>query len=507
MNQEQMEMLTKIISDSADKFLSAKVQNGGSTSQGENDISHSGDNILRPDFSARSSENLSGVSENPSGMNGDISGGADSFGGVSENPSGMNGGISGGTDSYGGVSENQSRMNRDTTDGYESVSSVSEKRIGRNVRRRGNIIELDWGINQSVNEEAIKECCDDIRKHDSLLKDCANKVIRNILPYSMKGMAEKQAKAYQNSNTERHVSNKTIYKKDSVTVNGKDMTFNRVMQLPDWSIELNECLSNDDRARNYDAIRTKITQCLYDYYGGFTRFNTVVVSGYQLIINGVCYMPKLTGAILDKFPFDSVDYIKNGCLAPFLDWGYLQKMTKLQTLSIDDPDFVMTYIAEDLGVGRDFIPTQLFGVCKGLRVLEIGSDVLTCPLEGEQATEDTKKAVSRVERQAHEFKTFNKGYGVFKDKVCGVFGGVRKWSVGNLVNYANNRGDKGIFMYSGGILARAVVSGLAGVSELGVRSVGGLVKGAVTLVGKAVGSSAESAKRPVESDNGGIDSL
>lgn len=349
-----------------------------------------------------------------------------------------------------------------------------------------------WREEETTHEEPVNY--DDIVKqmavdtenqvrNEEFLANCEASVLNILNNYNSKACQKHMRSAYNSERTNRHTNDKTMYKKDTVMMNGKETKFTRVKETPNWSIDFQECLTNDDKARNFDQLRIKITDAIFNYYGGFTRMNTIIVRNYQLIINGVCYMPVFSNSMLEKFPFDVADYVREGCLAPLLDWGYLTKMTSLKILSFDTIEFVMTYVSEDLGAGRVFSPIGLFSICKNLEILEIDGEVVTYPLENEK----TVKRVQRIEDNAKSCSRFNRVYDVYTDNVCNkFFGGARRWTFNNLVNYANNRGNKNIFMYTGGIISRGIVSGAAGTLELGARTVGGITKGVVGLFKRAV---------------------
>lgn len=450
--EEQLKLLADVISESADSFFSSKISNSDITSVEQENVTSSTtqDNTYEDEW--EDSDNY----------------GAD----VWEDTPSVNEDEWEDSDNYGAdVWEDEidgERQNTESNDVSYSVDADHPNVLRPNI----------WS-------QDVKDKCQEVRNKDELIRDWSDELVSALLPYATKEFAEAKERAYKDAKSNRQSEDKIAFKRDTCMVNGKPVEFTRVMQIPNWEMDLKECLSNDDRAQNFDQIRIKITQCIYDYYGGFTRFNTVVVSGYQLIINGSCYMPKLSGAVIEKFPFDTVDYIKNGCIAPFFDWGYLEKMTNLTTLCFDDMDFVMSYVASDLGLGRDFNPLDLFNVCKSLKVLDIAGDVVTYPFEN--ASEQVKQSAENIKSEAQYTSRFDRAYGVYTDKVCGVAGGVRKWTVNNLVNYANNRNNKGIFRYTGGILARTALSAVAGTGELALRATGGIVKGVTNLVKRAIG--------------------
>lgn len=327
----------------------------------------------------------------------------------------------------------------------------------------------------SVDEAVSKMTAQTIEdaEKDLFLKDCKDKVLKTLSFYTADNVKKSARRAYNSKDTDKQWNSKTMYKRDNLTVGGKDIEISRVKETPRWTLDLQDCTTNDDMARNFDQVRTKLTEEVINYFGGFRRIKRIYVSSLQLVINDVCYTPLLSDTLLSRLPFDSADYIRNGYLAPFFDWGYLYKMSNLSVLSFDDMDFIMTNVAVDLGKGRDFKPLSLFSICENLSVLDIAGEVITYPIQRDQ---ETARKVRKIETESDFCRRFDNSCSAMYEKSKGVLEGVRGWTVNNLVSYAHNRGNKGIFKFTGGLLARLGVSAVAGTAELGFKSVGWTVK-------------------------------
>lgn len=311
---------------------------------------------------------------------------------------------------------------------------------------------------------------DEAKKNDAVLRRFTDDMLHRVLPYLNKTVKRKEAEAFNSKKSDRHAE--TVFAKDTCMVGGQPFNFQRVMQVPDWSIEFGENTDNGARAENLDKLRVRLTETLGNYFGGWHRIKSIVVNADQLIINGVCYMPKLTDATIEKFPFDSADYVKNGCIAPFFIWSILPKCKNLQNLSFDNPDFVLQSVAQDLGVSaRDFDAIIFFNICKNLMYLEIGDASVTYQDLVEAGV--AKKSASDMRKKLSNCADNMVFYDKFKETICdnGV-SRFRGWTFNNMVNYANNRGDKNFFWYSGGVVARAGLSLAAGTVELGTRLAG-----------------------------------
>lgn len=324
-------------------------------------------------------------------------------------------------------------------------------------------------------DKAVQQIVNDTVPDEVFLNEVETEILKQLKPYMSKNVRKARSDSYNSSSSDKHWKSRTMYKQDVLDIGGRDVKINRVKETPRWTLDLQDCVTNDDKARNFDQVRTKITEEIVNYFGGFNRIQKIYVSSLQLVINDVIYTPVLSDAILARLPFDSADYVKNGYLAPLFDWGYLSKMNNLSVLSIDDFDFAMQTVGADLGKGRDFKPMSLFNVCKNLSYLELGGEVITYPLNTED--EKTAEAIKNVEEEAHRYGRFDAMYTQCYEKVGNTLGGVRGWTVNNLTTFANNRGNKGIFKYTLGLVGRTVVAGTAGAVELGVKSAGYLLRG------------------------------
>ena len=335
-------------------------------------------------------------------------------------------------------------------------------------------------------DEAVSRVAGDIEeeaKHDRFMQDVGDELKKILSCYESDIVKAQKQVAYQDSKTDKQTTCKYAYKKDTMLVGGESVTYTRLKEVPKWALELQDCLDTDDKELNLRQLKTKITTELLDYYGGGMNIKTIAVQDYQLVINKVLYMPVLNDAVLARLPFDSADYIKNGCLAPFFDWKVLTKMQKLYSLAFDSVDVVMQDVAYDLGFGRDFNPLKLFKICGGLSVLDIGGEVICYPFEN---NEESKKSAKRVVSDAQAYTKFDKMYDAYTSNVCNGLGNFRRWNCSNLINYANNRGRKGLFRYTAGVLGRTAGVVASGTLELGARGIGGVFKGIGSVLKNAV---------------------
>lgn len=273
---------------------------------------------------------------------------------------------------------------------------------------------------------------------------------------------------------------KVAYQKDTASVCGKSVSFKRVETSVDWY----KSFDSDDVFNNLIKLKKHITSDTLHQFGDWSRIRTIYIFNEQLIINGICYVPKLPSKDVERnFPLDTVDYIKNGTIASLFDWSRLRKMTNLTEFHIDSCSFYVTYICDDLGWHKD--ATALFKICSGLKILSVEGQLLG---EGSETTESVAKHKKKVSLSQY-FRMLPNGY---KIDVCKGTQSFQGFAFNNLKTYATNRGDKNFFQYAIGTTARFGFAGVAGALNLGTHLVGGTfkaiksaLKDAVTPVDKA----------------------
>lgn len=242
----------------------------------------------------------------------------------------------------------------------------------------------------------------------------------------------------------------TLYKKDSISFNGKDMNIECMMEKADARAmgfkAPNE--SSNYRWENFYAYRNGLTEQVLSYIGR-SRVSSVYVHDNRLIVNGVNYVPVIEKQWQDTLPLDMVAYLKNGMVAPFFNWGILPKLHALRVLGFDNMEFVLMYPAEDLGIGRRFGVSSFFKKCDSLETLTIGTDTVTREELNTPASAPIKHKMSICKRFTNMTDECNLS-------LCKGTQGLQNFFVGSLKDYAKNRGDKGFIHYAFGTSLRAV---------------------------------------------------
>ena len=287
---------------------------------------------------------------------------------------------------------------------------------------------------------------------------------------------EKETQAFKNhrkaaieSKKTEWASDKIGYVKNTYDYKGEPKEFQMAVQRVNWGEILAKDATTPDLA--IERLRSFVTYNIKKYYGGWNRIQTIVVRDQQLIINNVCYMPAIEKEHLNAniFPLDTIDYIRNGCMAQFFNWKVLKQMNHLHLIDIDDVNFFTTYVADDLELGRRIGVSSLFRIVPSLDELIIGDESITLESLNTPASVPIKQKVATSKR----FLTFSDNY---KVNIYGISNGIQDYMFNNLKTYANNRGNKGLFRFCCGTLARAGLTGVAGVLNFGAHLGGAIIQ-------------------------------
>lgn len=258
-----------------------------------------------------------------------------------------------------------------------------------------------------------------------------------------------------------------FYSKDSCMSQGKPVNYKVVMKTVDWGKAIKQDCSSV--AESIEYLSSFITNAIRDCYGGWGRITEIIVRDQQLIINRTCFRPSIDPKTInpDVFPIDTLDYIKSGAIASFFDWRMLKYMRNLNIIDVDDMNFYTINIGGCLKCGRRIGVSSLFNFCPSLEVLILGGEEVTRDDLSTEKSEPLKRRLATHKR----FHLFADGYKI--DILKGT-SSLSDWTFNNMKNYANNRGNTGIFRYGVGLLARAGVAGVAGFVNLGSHLVGGI---------------------------------
>lgn len=265
-----------------------------------------------------------------------------------------------------------------------------------------------------------------------------------------------------------------VFKKNTAMFNGKPFEYKVLQKEADWGTAFTKSFSMDDKITNLDKLNKKIIEDIRLNFGDLSRVTEIAVVSGMLIINGVQYYPLCRDKeFLDGLPFDCADYFKEGLIAEIFDFGYLNYMPYLTCLKIDSMDFVIRKFSYDIGIRGNFRVPLVFKNFKNLKYFEIGDTTFEAP--GIDVNSEVQESIERHSRASDIYDSY----------IINNASSFRGWTFNNLKTYACNRGDKGFFRYSGGVLARGAMSVTAGVGELGIRSIGAVVKGGAHLLKKA----------------------
>lgn len=277
-------------------------------------------------------------------------------------------------------------------------------------------------------------------------------------------------KAVNEDDDNSWASKQPIYKKDVYTnKDGNEVSITKVAEPVDWGRMLSKSAGSTEACLK--RLRMYVTTNVVHHFGGYRNIKSIVVRDCQLIVNDVMYIPVLEKKYLNNvevFPLDTQEYLKTGHIAPLFYWDCLNKLTCLYELDIDDVNFALRDLANDLGLGCRFGVSSLFRVASNLQIVTIGGETVTRESLKTKESVPVKQKISIAKR----FWNFEDGY---KLNVLGATNGLQNYTFTNLKNYATNRGNKGIFRFCCGTVARGVLAGTAGVTNLGAHLVRGVV--------------------------------
>jgi hypothetical protein len=283
-----------------------------------------------------------------------------------------------------------------------------------------------------------------------------------------KEASQKVAQESQNEDVEKKYE--YHYKEGSYTSNGETKQYTIAQVGVNWGKDLKKYANDPDMA--IMQLRNYISFHINKQYGGWGRITSIVVRDQRLIINNTCFMPLIRPEDVtpEVFPIDSLQYIKNGALASFFNWKYLRKMSHLTILDIDDSTLYLTWIADDIGVGRRAGLSTIFKYIPSLETFILGGDVCN---RDEEHTEAGRRIKEKLGAGRRKFNLFD-GY---KLDWYRASDGIQHYTVNNLVNYANNRGDKHFVRFTCGIITRGALATIGTAFNALSHLAGGIAKG------------------------------
>lgn len=347
-------------------------------------------------------------------------------------------------------------------------------------------LDSDWELHNLSPEErkpatpqTVKEKVENHPVGDSFFADFVRWFTQGKNPPETREVHEAKCAQAQSTATDPNpVVEKILYSKNSCTSNGESINYKVARKAVNWGALIKANTRSQEEA--IEDFISRITNFVRDSYGGWNRITEIIVRDQHLIINRSSMQPVLDPKTVDTatFPMDSIDYIRDGAIAAFFNWGMLKYMKNLMLLDVDDLGFYEVNIGGRLKCGRRIGVSTLFDLCKNLETLILAGSVVTREgLNAPEATEVKKKLATHK-----RFHLFADGY---KLNILENTSSLASWTFGNMKTYATNRGNKNLFVYCGGVLARASLAGAAGILSLGTHLIGGIagtIKEAMTPI-------------------------
>lgn len=314
---------------------------------------------------------------------------------------------------------------------------------------------------------------------DHIMPDWVKKFAAGLTPPEPEEVKQAKQTHAQSQKTDVKPEVEAVrYSKDTCSSQGETINYKVAMKRVEWGSAIKQ--NSKSPEESIEHLVSYLTNFIRDSYGGWGRITEIIVRDQHLIINRTCMRPVIDPKAIntDVFPLDAIDYLQEGAIAAFFDWSMLKHMKNLMCLDVDDMGFYEVNIGGRLKCGRRIGVSTLFNLCPSLDVLILAGDAVTRDsLNTEEATVVKKKLATHK-----RFNLFSDGFKLNIMQNTNSFAG---WTFGNMKNYACNRGNKNIFIYCGGVVARAGMAGAAGVLNLGAHLVGGIfgtIKQAMTPV-------------------------
>lgn len=255
------------------------------------------------------------------------------------------------------------------------------------------------------------------------------------------------------------------------TVDGKPFEFKFIQKNVPWGSEL-----TDDFEHNFMLMKKRITESVRAEFGGFGRIREIVVQDSRLFINRVMYCPMIDPAYISKLPQDLQSAMMNGNIAEFFDWSSLRHMRSLFSLSIDTSYFYCTTVLDDLGVSRRGGVSTVFKFVPSLELFSLAGETINRSNLGTPQSHNIKETVRKQKKNIaimDGFKLNVYGAGDYLQDTC--------WA--STKSYIDNRGNKNLFRFCGGLLLRGAAGTVATTGNAivhtigwGVKTIGNLLK-------------------------------
>ena len=271
-------------------------------------------------------------------------------------------------------------------------------------------------------------------------------------------MARRKQEAMVSPRTNQ--DNKVFYSKGQIELgNGRILNYKSAVFGVDWKIDTNDPFSAVTSIENglIDLIDEKI---------GLNRVTTLAIHDLSLIINGIEFRPMLKNINIEDLPWDIADYVKEGKMGYFFYWDFIKLMPNLSAIYIDDVNYFTSKVDQDLRCGGRIGVSTMFRVCRRLKSFSLNDETI---MRDDLYGPKSRVVKERVARQ-HRIRKLTAGFKLNAVQNTQRF---NDWTFDNMVNYATNRGDKGLFRYCGGVLSRAGLTAVATVFNFATHIVKG----------------------------------
>ena len=335
---------------------------------------------------------------------------------------------------------------------------------------------------------------EDLERFSKIATEEQSSFLQNII-IKRKAQKKESFDKYSSEETVKRKEKKE-YSKDVLTLGDKEFPINKVMFRPTWMEDLyQELVDSNDTSTNLDTLTKYVTNGILNEFGG-SRIQSIYIISDSVIVNNTCYTPVLK---LDytKFPADVVYYLQNGLFAYFVDWSVIKAKAKgITSLGFDSMQYISLQVASTLGLGRRIVKADIFNAFHNLYDLTVGNETVTIDDLNNHSSKKSAQMTTKF-ATAQRSRQFTDSFGTrlfagWKPNIISGTDYFQSFFTGSFKNYLENRGNKPMWLYAGGVLFRGV--GAAGAT---------VVNGAAHLV-KGIFGVFKDAFTPISNEDAGI---
>ena len=206
----------------------------------------------------------------------------------------------------------------------EFMQMMAERanRIQKEVAR----MEQSPAERKPATPRSVDESFANRRTWGSYMPDFVRRMMSEEQPDEPESVRRSKATHAQSRKTEMKPEvEQILYRKNSCESQGRSIEYSVALKKVNWGEAINK--NSNSIMDSIEYLSSFLTNAIRDSYGGWGRITEIIVRDQHLIINRTCFFPVIDQKSINPalFPIDTVDYIKEGAIASFFDWGIDRK--------------------------------------------------------------------------------------------------------------------------------------------------------------------------------------